>query len=1644
MVTTYKTPVCNVDGGVYTDHEAFASKQERYIFQLNMRLHTLATSIRKKRDFGKYYSKILEPQFGTFQMGPFKGTIGLSFFNSFTDKTKVPEDSFLDSAYKMYVNTIRSLRDVLGEGFVNMFTDFESTIMAWIIIYAIVHKRHANGTLTLDELIILRLLSFALGIQIGLYISDVCHEAYLDYHTAIINFAYDLDEKEEGQESAEPQDGFATKDNAITLVTMGLSILFAATPRDGIFAPVKEFLKMGSSARGNLSHVMSMVSTGFISLLKTFGCPEDALNYFVFSNTNEMVLTFHDKVNDFSIRCKNMDTPFMELAMIYQALRFDYVRVSKSVGKDDKENYPYLMAARKRLEETYYAINSRKLSLRGPRVEPVALMLSGEPATLKSVLGNQIANAINNVTLPDSILDYYHQYPNDFKYTKGPDKFWDGYTPLANVTLFDDVFQARAVPGGSKEDSEAFGIIKTINTACYPLPVAVAENKDTVFFRSSYCIYTTNMQGVDLQEDIHSKEALRRRFHYWATVKVNPAYKDVLDSGITIDVFPEDFWVLDIEEVRGKTIHKLGILPVTNLLDLILERGLKHKEVFDSSSSNLMGLTIDVDSRRLKYAPPVIEEPEVEMESVEPQGSVFFEKGVKKIMSMTPIAAKVQGYRNAKRKKEMAKGFFASSSHTTADIVIQKIVDRGYEETMIKYIHNVTRYELQNEDLYIIIQDMLSDENNVAILQSRRAKDSTADAVMEMVIVALLCREAQGLDPLTGETAPMSSRMNFEYYIEKAKKLGTIMVAMIAVKLASAAIRHLINFLLSIMYGDVNAEPESGNEGRYVHDGRQNKTVPRKHILKRAVKSTPNDKDPQGYWETSYPVNNFYGLSINRNASVDIANVVLKKNFFIMYLVDNTPGKESKKRLGHSLNLFGDIMMMPYHFIISLDSLVKDKGFQDKEIHFTTTNNRRRFRMQLSDFLNSVLEDFVIPEKDVCVISTGQEATSTGVYKYLVSSASSVRKRREVDVTIYTTGQDVNVVELLTHSTTGKFVGHLGVDAAWETENPYVYTVEDVFEYKAPTSRGDCGAFIAVNNPDVGHEVILGIHLAGKNRCGYSTVVTKEDFKLLHDKLRERVFIKEEDLPIAAMCDNSVAQSGLVPDAVVAKEYKTPHNRNTAIRRSNLYGKIEFDERIPYATSKLGEFRSPSGEIVNPLQIALKKYNPEPVAINYRKLGVAMKDYLNLLMQSDLLERRTFSTREALDAFGEHTGSIDSSTSGGWPYNTSACDDYKKKYYRAVSSGNHELADLSFNEINDQVEKCLSMYRSGVRPAFVYTDNLKDEIRPKEKVLEGKTRLFSGSPFIMLILFRRYFGAFMDEFCHMNLRIGSAIGINPYSEDWNALAYRLLRHAEKGSDTLCIGAGDYSAFDCSQQPEVLNMILFMINLWYADFGEDSRIRTLLWTEITSSRHIHDDKLYFWYNSLPSGNPLTAIVNTIYNNLAFRYCWLEAGLDIKLFKDNVYLCALGDDNIFSVSQRFRGVFNEMTLTHLMKSFGLKYTNETKGVSVVPHRAIYEVSFLKRSFRYEKKFNRWVAPISMVTIVNELDWTKKVDANEITKDKAVIALKELSLHGKEKYDKHACQIIESVKNYVDHYPPKVGWPINWNDAITEVLGVEHYLS
>jgi len=169
-------------------------------------------------------------------------------------------------------------------------------------------------------------------------------------------------------------------------------------------------------------------------------------------------------------------------------------------------------------------------------------------------------------------------------------------------------------------------------------------------------------------------------------------------------------------------------------------------------------------------------------------------------------------------------------------------------------------------------------------------------------------------------------------------------------------------------------------------------------------------------------------------------------------------------------------------------------------------------------------------------------------------------------------------------------------------------------------------------------------------------------------------------------------------------------------------------------------------------------------------------------------------------------------------------------------------------------------------------------------------------------------------------------------------------------------------------------------------------------------------------SLPSGHPLTALINTMYNAIAFRYCWYRANGDdlscVSDFLEYVYCVMLGDDNVFTTHPDFCHSFNNKNMVEWMAEIGLTYTDAAKTGNMGDKRGLSDVTFLKRRFVFEKTLGRYVAPLD-IDVVKEIPyWTKQKDMLRITEDNLTTSLYELALHGKELYTTLGKTMVEEA--------------------------------
>jgi hypothetical protein len=281
-----------------------------------------------------------------------------------------------------------------------------------------------------------------------------------------------------------------------------------------------------------------------------------------------------------------------------------------------------------------------------------------------------------------------------------------------------------------------------------------------------------------------------------------------------------------------------------------------------------------------------------------------------------------------------------------------------------------------------------------------------------------------------------------------------------------------------------------------------------------------------------------------------------------------------------------------------------------------------------------------------------------------------------------------------------------------------------------------------------------------------------------------------------------------------------------------------------------------------------------------------------------------------------------------------------------------------------------------------------------------------------------------------------AVGINPNSHEWDVLGKRLQ---SKGPYVI---AGDFSGYDSRQLSIVLMAICDMINDWYNDSEEMKLIRLTLFQEVINSIHISGDTVYQWSSKLPSGHPLTTILNSLQAIILLMLCWCDlhprGKLALEEFWSEVYPCAFGDDNIFNVSTVATAWYNLTTITEAMVRFNQIYTDENKTLNAAPYKRLSECTFLKRAFRYDNRLRRLVAPLELDSILDMLNWYTDGPermTNQITNVEN--ALRELSLHSPEVFEEWVHKICEASAKYLNYVPPTIQYTVLQDQAIGREL-------
>jgi hypothetical protein len=1266
-----------------------------------------------------------------------------------------------------------------------------------------------------------------------------------------------------------------------------------------------------------------------------------------------------------------------------------------------------------------------ELGSKGSRQEPVVILLRGPPGVGKSVAMEHLNNAFCAKTLPPEMLSSFKKNITCATYNRQHEnKYWDGFKKTTHTVFFDDFAQAKDIAG--EPDNEYMNLIRLANGFPVKLHTANMEDKGNLEFHGKAIFCSTNVRGSFKCESIIDMGALNRRFDLPYVVVPKEEY--TLSSTVELGYYERK---LDPSKLPRGTLHlPNGDVDVSTLTPDVLQflpcdskgvvigESLTFKEVITKllvlyktkENRYLMNKQDNVDTL-YEYQNMHIPGFDTDYESADDEDSNSVNSGD----SRWPGCSRVEpqyGYEDAKSffrscyvedrvKPEDYSGMFEDHTERFATEFENEEDD---PEVRVR-LFSGEAYGKRSQDLdWRLLLRILIRDFGLQFYERIDKNLPLSFRVLRIPHYRFVPRALEFLDSYTsyldnwlGGTSLGYLYVGFKSIV--SNKAFIIMAASLAAAvLGFSAVREAMKIPFQTFYPEV---PENSVEIPLLDTGEVSLITGHSHGSSDRMKVRQKSSYSQFKKINNLKPTPQVGTSFDKSGQ-DLVLAIVSRNTYTM-VYQGSLDKDKMGKMGYVTFVRGRFALVPRHFMkVIHDLLSESEEAWDFVLEFYKNEKERStgFKCSMGELYDLWKDPESMQDSDMTIIEFPKyvhghrDITNNFVNEITVDKLPPVFPvSLHFPEGVYRIWQGNAQVFSTPVHVTSKEIGS--------------YDVVRGFQMMAGTSAGDCGALLTLINPAIPNGKILGFHVAGAPGVGvsYSNRVSSEKLHKALDVYGSTIVPEEVPVDRVALPHEIVAQGQF---SMIGFVNKFPsRNMKTSLVRSQ----IDFKEPTE-GYAQLRDFYVGSDRI-SPLDKAQLKYCKVVPHISSKLLYYAMNSLENYLISTEMhcVRKCILSVGEVLNGVELEVDmkGIPSSTSAGYPMNVNGNRNLKKEYY----CDDALVKARALCDIEMEVSKLLGKAAEGIRVPNIFTDALKDERRPLDRIIQGSTRMFSGCPFIYQVSFRMYFGSFLQYITQNGIQNGCAIGVNPYSEEWALIALKLSAY---DSGIPQVGAGDFAGYDGSCIPQIHTAILDIINTWYDD-GNDL-IREVLWQDVVNSVHVVDGKIFEWSSSLPSGHPGTIVINCLYNHLAFRLCWQLAGLDIYEFNEKVYVIIMGDDNVFSVDQKYREQFNEMKLPGLMSQIGMTYTTELKGSAVTPFRDISNVEFLKRRFRLDPVVGRYVAPLRLETVLEIPLWTKKgMLRDAIVASNVTECLFELSLHEKETYDEWEPLVIAS---FLSKYP------------------------
>ena len=1380
-------------------------------------------------------------------------------------------------------------------------------------------------------------------------------------------------------DAIEPQFSDSTLELVGSVIATALISAVGAGSKASAAALALTFVKDFSRARLGMVEIAKLIVKFVESLVNYFR--ETFLDLpsvrFLDSCSREIDM-FTDEVRVFSFKFNRGSLPTTEETYSNIMCLLDVGKhLLKTIPKDKYTDASLRMIHEdsKSLQRILTDLERQDVTLKGMRQEPVGILFSGGPGTAKSLAAAYLCHTVAPDGLdPDERVEF-DTNPGPFIYSRKQEMvFFDGLTNRARVFFYDDLLQARDVAGSPA--CEAMELIRIINSEEYSAHMAHLENKGNVYIRPKYVVATTNQPNLT-SNAIVSNNALKRRFAMSYVVIPKSAY--TLDEDLSNDMWNRriDYEKLPISNLDGIDHPKLKGLEVSDLRPEHLEY---HE--YDLLKGVYTGVVHSFDevvviARKLEF----IKHKQFALHKENLRNMI---KKYSRIYEIELEEFKLPddySYNPDEDSDEEDEPFIDSlllTDNMRREVELLLCQDPKYAHYLFNLVSKDRFFHHSNDMIEVLVDGIGYHQLVADIISSKQYQSDAFDHVhvkkrLHVRVFESVKKYVNMFLDLLPSWKSISKFLLVNY---------DAIISVLSFIAASSFLGFVAKWLYTWWTG--KPAPQSFGHSQKLRTHKSNHLFKSSDLMKASLGVSPQlSVDPQ------------FG---NDSSGVSLIDAIVRRNCFKF---ESLSDSGQWNTMGSITFIDGRIGVMPYHFILKL--------FAGVQANPERLKRAIRLSHGRDDSSNTTLL-FTVEE----IIRGHQTGCLANKDLVLVEFPKRFPERRRI-VKFFARRKQLEYnttnLEIVLANISGDKGFYFGrgtrfpdILAISEKHVGVPYTIEESYTYDIPTKSGDCGSIMGILNSSQ-DEKIFGIHVAGHTHYGdgFSSVITQEE--LLEDlKLFDEQVVCEEPDFIEPQSNDFekplrfeiMGRTNLIPS----------RNTSTDIRKSRLFGSLGDNGLYP---AMLRPFMM-EGTLIDPLLNAQMKYCQPDILIDYDLVRECCRNYFSFIDWTEVydVDRRVYTNDEAIYGldFDIDFGSIASSTSASWPMNVQGCRNYKKELF-SYDPGTYEHG-LIFDEVCELVDNIISKAYNNIRMFHVFTDNLKDELRELTKIQSGSTRLFSGCPFLYLVAFRRYFGAFAMWYMKNKISNGSAIGVNPYSSEWNSIAKRLI--AISASNIL---AGDYSKYDGSQKPLIHLLILDEINRWYNDGEENCRIRSILWMEVYNSRHIVDGVIYEWLSGLPSGHPFTIIINTIYNHIVARYVWFRSVGSHLSYNDNVYAVVQGDDITAAVSDDFKDKFSDVIFAKYALELGLTYTNETKTGELIPHRGLSEIEFLKRSFVFDERENLFIAPLKLKSILKMVDWTKRKNRDRIVADNVIIATKELALHDKATFEFYSKEIRNKFK-------------------------------